>query len=153
MLRLLRGRQDVPLSAGKGQTASWLEREIHRPEIWLLSTGMEQGRSLGDHARASHRRRRGRFGRRLDPPPSPREARRQCGTGTKARGAGTSCWSTGRRVMPANAPSHCSFGCWCVVEEVGIGSIHLYSQAFSASGADVDGFEFAAFYTLQDGLA
>ena len=52
-----------------------------------------------------------------------------------------------------DAPSHCSFGCWCVVEEVGIGSIHLYSQAFSASGADVDGFEFAAFYTLQDGLA
>ena len=52
-----------------------------------------------------------------------------------------------------DAPSHCSFGCWCVVEEVGIGSIHLYSQAFSASGADVDGFEFAALYTLQDGLA
>ena len=52
-----------------------------------------------------------------------------------------------------DASSHCPFRCWCVVEEVGMGSIHLDSQAFSASGADVDGFELAALYTLQHGLA
>src|ERR671918_30884 len=51
------------------------------------------------------------------------------------------------------APSHCPFCCWCVVEEPGIGPIHLDSQAFSASGADVDGFELAALDTLQHGLA
>jgi hypothetical protein len=52
-----------------------------------------------------------------------------------------------------DAPLHCPFGCWCVVEEAGIGPIRLDSQAFSASGADVDGFEFAALDTLQHGLA
>src|SRR5918996_933684 len=52
-----------------------------------------------------------------------------------------------------DAPLHCPFCCWCVVEEAGIGRIHLDSQAFSASGADVDGFELAALDTLQHGLA
>ncbi|MGH2577749.1 MAG: reverse transcriptase domain-containing protein, partial [Actinomycetota bacterium] len=49
------------------------------------------------------------------------------------------------------APSDCPFRCWCVVEEPGFGAIHLDSQAFSASGADVDGFELAALDTLQHG--
>src|ERR671919_947796 len=53
----------------------------------------------------------------------------------------------------SGAPSPCPFCCWCVVEEPGIGPIHLDSQAFSASGADVDGFELAALDTLQHGLA
>src|SRR5918996_1277464 len=52
-----------------------------------------------------------------------------------------------------DAPLHCPFRCWCVLEEAGIGRIHLDSQAFSASGADVDGFELAALDTLQHGLA
>ncbi len=52
-----------------------------------------------------------------------------------------------------DAPSHCLFRCWGVVEEARVGGVYPDPQAFSASGADVDGFEFAALDTLQHGLA
>src|SRR5262245_20660495 len=38
-------------------------------------------------------------------------------------------------------------------EQGGFGGWWLYTQAFAASGADVDGLEFAALDTLHDGLA
>lgn len=40
-----------------------------------------------------------------------------------------------------------------MVEEAVLGWFYLDAQAFAASGADVDGFELAALYTLQHGLA
>jgi hypothetical protein len=46
-----------------------------------------------------------------------------------------------------------TFGCCGRVEEIWKGSRYLYSKAFCSSPADVNGFEFAALYTLQDSLS
>ena len=48
--------------------------------------------------------------------------------------------------------SHYTSVCCGWVEEIGKGFRYLYSKAFSTSPADVNGFEFAALYTLQDRL-
>jgi RNA-directed DNA polymerase len=52
-----------------------------------------------------------------------------------------------------DASSYCPLGFFGCLEQVGRGRRDLYSHAFSASAADMDGFEFAALYTVQDGLA
>ena len=49
--------------------------------------------------------------------------------------------------------SHCRSAHWGGVEEGGFGGWDQYSQAFSASVADVDGLQLAALDTLQHGLA
>ena len=43
-----------------------------------------------------------------------------------------------------DAPSHCHSRRWCLIEEAEIGPIDLDPQAFPASGAEVDGFDFPA---------
>ena len=52
-----------------------------------------------------------------------------------------------------DAPSHCPFCCWDLIQERDAGDIHPDPQAFSAPGANMDGLQLAALYTLQHRLA